>query len=249
MTHILTDVMGVVVDPVRYQNESIYLMESDGSRFLFDVLNIRETEENKGPLQKVKDFKNQLMERYQTETLSVSVACFVEQMRQGALAEDDPLNKGFSYLMWHLGRDRGFPHGKLHGCFYPDVSPAFDSFKAKGAQISVYSDMYPGDGHKYIREVFRTGLRLQFPVELNPIIASFYDTQEVGPAVDAQSYRNLADRLQTTPGELLYLSNKPNQLDAAAEAGCRVVLVDRINIMAAETRYQRISSFSEVNEL
>ncbi len=56
--------------------------------------------------------------------------------------------------------------------------------------------------------------------------AAFFDT-EVGHKRDADSYRNIAARLKRPVGEILFLSDVIEELDAAREAGMRTVLIDR----------------------
>ncbi|MCL1633890.1 acireductone synthase [Luteimonas sp. SX5] len=59
-----------------------------------------------------------------------------------------------------------------------------------------------------------------------PLFSAFFDT-EVGHKRDAASYRNIAQRLDRAPGEIVFLSDVVEELDAAREAGLRTVLIDR----------------------
>ena len=60
-----------------------------------------------------------------------------------------------------------------------------------------------------------------------PLFRDFFDT-EIGHKRDADSYRLIADRLDRSPGDILFLSDVVAELDAAREAGMRTVLLDRI---------------------
>ncbi|HSR65285.1 MAG TPA: HAD hydrolase-like protein, partial [Xanthomonadaceae bacterium] len=62
--------------------------------------------------------------------------------------------------------------------------------------------------------------------DLTPLFSSFFDT-EMGHKRDAASYRRIAGALGRAPGDILFLSDVVEELDAAREAGLRTVLVDR----------------------
>jgi enolase-phosphatase E1 len=62
--------------------------------------------------------------------------------------------------------------------------------------------------------------------DLLPLFDAFFDT-EVGHKRDAGSYRRIAGMLGCAPGDILFLSDVVEELDAAREAGLRTVLVDR----------------------
>lgn len=62
--------------------------------------------------------------------------------------------------------------------------------------------------------------------DLLPLFSAFFDT-EVGHKRDAASYRTIAERLGRAPGEIVFLSDVVEELNAAREAGLRTVLVDR----------------------
>jgi len=63
--------------------------------------------------------------------------------------------------------------------------------------------------------------------DLLPLFDAFFDT-EVGHKRDADSYLLIADRLNRSTGDILFLSDVIAELDAARDAGMRTVLLDRL---------------------
>jgi enolase-phosphatase E1 len=58
------------------------------------------------------------------------------------------------------------------------------------------------------------------------MISGWFDT-EVGGKRDADSYRRIATQIGAPAGEILFLSDVVEELDAAREAGMRTQLIDR----------------------
>jgi enolase-phosphatase E1 len=64
--------------------------------------------------------------------------------------------------------------------------------------------------------------------DLLPLVDGLYDTENAGPKQSPESYRAIADALGAAdPGRLLFLSDRPGELDAAREAGWLTVGVRR----------------------
>ena len=75
---------------------------------------------------------------------------------------------------------------------------------------------------------------------------SYYDTT-IGPKREPASYRAIAQDVQLAPEELLFLSDAPEELDAAHQAGLATGLVERPgNPPARPTQHPRIHSFDEI---
>ena len=101
---------------------------------------------------------------------------------------------------------------------YPDVLPRLQAWHDAGHRLAVYSSgSVPAQ--KLLFSHTDAG-------NLLPLFDGFFDT-EVGHKRDADSYRLIADRLDRSPGDILFLSDVVAELDAAREAGMRTVLLDR----------------------
>lgn len=83
--------------------------------------------------------------------------------------------------------------------------------------------------------------------DLSPWIDGYFDTA-VGTKTKAESYLRIADQLQVSPAEGLFLSDSAIELDAARNAGWAVRLAARPGNrpVADPSRYTSVASFDEV---
>lgn len=101
---------------------------------------------------------------------------------------------------------------------YPDAAKMLKQWHDEGHALAVYSSgSVPAQ--KLLFGHTDAG-------DLLPLFSAFFDT-EVGHKRDAASYRTIAERLGRAPGEIVFLSDVVEELDAAREAGLRTVLIDR----------------------
>ena len=88
--------------------------------------------------------------------------------------------------------------------------------------------------------------------DLSPLFGHWFDT-EVGHKRDPDSYRAIAQRLGREPGDILFLSDVVEELDAAREAGMRTILVDRTDDYPmprtgdATHGHARVTSFDQID--
>ena len=153
------------------------------------------------------------------------------------------------YLDWLMDRDRkspslkriqgeiwksGFDSGELRGELFGDVAPAFVRWKQSGIDISIYSS-----GSVLAQ-------KLIFAAVL-PSIVAFFDTG-VGAKRSMDSYRRIAHELRRPPEEILFVSDTPEELNAALDAGCQILLAVRPGNRPVEgpETLDEISSFDEI---
>ncbi|MEI5521587.1 acireductone synthase [Streptomyces brasiliscabiei] len=146
-------------------------------------------------------------------------AARVEKALHAWLDEDrkaTPL-KTLQGLIW----SEGFARGDLVSHFYDDVLPALRAWHAAGVRLHVYSS-----GSVAAQ---RAWFRSSPEGDLLPLVEGLYDTENAGPKQEAESYRVIATALglAATPGRILFLSDRPGELDAAREAGWHAVGVRR----------------------
>lgn len=108
---------------------------------------------------------------------------------------------------------------------YPDAAMQLRAWHAAGLPLAVYSS-----GSVPAQKLF---FGHSDAGDLTGLFDDWFDT-EVGHKRDADSYRTIAQRLGTrheglAPGDILFLSDVVEELDAAREAGLRTVLVDRLD--------------------
>ncbi|WP_245649633.1 acireductone synthase [Nocardia shimofusensis] len=136
----------------------------------------------------------------------------------------------------------GFVTGALHGEFFPDVPAVLRSWHAAGLRLAVYSSGSERNQRDWFAHA-RGG-------ELGSLIGEHFDLSSAGPKRDAASYRRIAEVLGVAAEQILFLSDHPDELDAAVAAGWSAIGVHR----AGEPHRPRpphrwIASFTELDEL
>lgn len=128
--------------------------------------------------------------------------------------QGDPL-KTLQGLIW----SEGFARGDLVSHFYDDVVPALRRWHAAGVRLHVYSS-----GSVAAQ---RAWFRSSPEGDLLPLVEGLYDTENAGPKQEPRSYATIAAALGEAPGRILFLSDRPGELDAARAAGWQAVGVRR----------------------
>ncbi|MCY0110668.1 acireductone synthase [Pseudomonas monsensis] len=124
------------------------------------------------------------------------------------IAEDHkatPL-KALQGMVWA----QGYQAGQLKGHVYPDAVEALQRWHAAGYQLFVYSSGSV-QAQKLIFGCSEAG-------DLTPLFSGYFDTTS-GPKREAQSYTNIQQAIGVEPGEILFLSDIVQELDAAQAAG------------------------------
>jgi enolase-phosphatase E1 len=134
----------------------------------------------------------------------------IEQALGAWLDEDrkaTPL-KTLQGILW----SEGFARGDLVSHFYPDVLPALRRWHKAGTRLSVYSSGSVAAQRAWFANSPEG--------DLLPLIDGLYDTENAGPKQEPTSYAAIAAALGAPdPGRLLFLSDRPGELDAARAAG------------------------------
>ncbi|WP_369256993.1 acireductone synthase [Streptomyces sp. R35] len=118
-------------------------------------------------------------------------------------------------LIW----SEGFARGELVSHFYDDVVPALRRWHAAGVRLHVYSS-----GSVAAQ---RAWFRSSPEGDLLPLVEGLYDTENAGPKQQPESYAAIAAAIGAAPGRILFLSDRPGELDAARAAGWQAVGVRR----------------------
>ncbi|PMQ08442.1 Phosphatase [Pseudomonas sp. AD21] len=105
---------------------------------------------------------------------------------------------------------QGYHAGQLKGHVYPDAVDALRRWHAAGYQLFVYSSGSI-QAQKLIFGCSEAG-------DLTPLFSGYFDTTS-GPKREAQSYTNIQQAIGVEAGELLFLSDIVEELDAAQAAG------------------------------
>lgn len=112
---------------------------------------------------------------------------------------------------------RGYESGAFTGHVYDDAVEGLHRWHDRGIALYVYSS---GSikAQKLLFGYSDVG-------DLTPLFSGYFDTT-TGHKREADSYRAIAEAIGTAPGEILFLSDVAEELDAAAEVGmqtCQLV--------------------------
>ena len=113
----------------------------------------------------------------------------------------------------------GFARGDLVSHFYDDVVPRLRAWHVAGVRLYVYSS-----GSVAAQRAWFTNSP---EGDLTSLVSGLYDTENAGPKQEPESYRRIAESTGIAPARLLFLSDRPGELDAARAAGWWAVGVRR----------------------
>ena len=134
----------------------------------------------------------------------------------------------------------GFRSGELHGEFFDDVPPALAAWHGKGIALYVFSSGSVRNQQDWFANV-RGG-------ELASLISGWFDLATAGAKRESSSYETIAKAIGLAPDQILFLSDHPDELDAAAAAGWSVLGVERPGEPnAARPPHRWVTSFDEVD--
>lgn len=138
-------------------------------------------------------------------------------------------------LVW----EAGFASGELKAHVYDDVPPALDKWNKLGLEVRIYSS-----GSIHAQRLF---FGHTIAGDLLPQFRGHYDTT-TGPKKEASSYTQIAADIGLPPAEILFLSDIPAELDAAAAAGMQTGLVKRPGNaeVASDVAHAAITNFAEI---
>jgi enolase-phosphatase E1 len=154
------------------------------------------------------------------------------------LMDGDVKTTGLKQLQGLIWR-RGFESGELKSHLFDDVPPAFRHWHEQGLRIRIYSSGSIGAQKLFFGHTVAGNLL--------PFLEGHYDTT-TGPKREAGSYAAIVKDWDLVPGEILFLSDVPAELDAACEAGMQTALSMRPGNaeIDANSQHPQIASFSEL---
>jgi len=147
--------------------------------------------------------------------------------------------KALQGMIW----DAGYRDADFTAHIYPDAAPALRQWHADGLPLYVYSS-----GSVPAQKLF---FGHSDAGDLTSLISGWFDT-EVGGKREAASYRAIAEAIGIPAGEILFLSDVVQELDAAREAGMQTRLVDRLQdypqarLGADANGHERVTGFDQV---
>lgn len=116
--------------------------------------------------------------------------------------------KALQGLIW----ESGFRDGRLRGHLWPDVAACLRAWRAGGVSLAIYSSGSVA-AQKLLFGHSEAG-------DLLPLFSGFFDTR-VGGKREAAAYAAIAAATGYPPGDILFLSDVAEELDAAQASGLR----------------------------
>jgi enolase-phosphatase E1 len=142
--------------------------------------------------------------------------------------------KALQGLIW----EEGYRSGELRSHVFPDVPPILGAWSVAGLRLRVFSS-----GSVQAQKLLFAHTEYG---DLSELFEGFHDTT-TGPKREAASYAAIAAAYGLPPEAILFLSDVTEELDAAAAAGMRTVLVVRPgNRSTNPGAHQICKSFAEL---
>jgi len=167
-----------------------------------------------------------------SEATIASVAAWVEW-----LMERDRKSPALKLLQGQIW-EGGYRTGALQGEVFADVPPALARWRGRGLDIAIYSS-----GSVLAQQLLFGTTKYG---DLTRFISAFFDTG-VGAKTSPDSYRRIADTMRCPIERLLFVSDAAAELNAAASAGCQVVLCVRPGNRPEQIAGSVVHHFDEIS--
>lgn len=141
--------------------------------------------------------------------------------------------KALQGLIW----EAGYQQGDFQGHIYADAAEQLQAWHRQGLALYVYSS-----GSVQAQKLLFAHTDWG---DLTPLFSGYFDTT-IGGKREQQSYGNIAAQIQLPPGQLLFLSDTKEELDAAKAAGWRTLWLVRDGMLDAAAAHRQVADFSQI---
>jgi len=131
----------------------------------------------------------------------------------------------------------GYKKGDFRGHMYEDAVRHLKSWKQAGIRLYVFSSGSV-QAQKLLFAHTESG-------DLTPLFSGYFDTT-IGSKREADSYRKIAAAIGTPPGDILFLSDIREELDAARAAGMQVTWLVRDGVADPNATHRQVRNFDEI---
>lgn len=154
------------------------------------------------------------------------------------IAEDRKLTplKALQGMIW----GQGYAAGDLKGHIYPDTPGALRRWHAGGLQLYVYSS-----GSVEAQQLIFGHTDFG---DLRPLFSGYFDTR-IGAKREASAYRAILAQTGLAAGEMLFLSDVGEELDAARTAGLLTCQLLRDGKAVPFPAHRSVRDFNEIDPL
>lgn len=139
-------------------------------------------------------------------------------------------------LIW----EEGYKSGKLKGYVYPDAYEKLKQWYENAIKLYVYSS-----GSVKAQKLLFSNTNFG---DLNYLFSGYFDTN-IGNKKEPISYTKIAQSIGLNPDEILFLSDNPDEIMAAAKAGMKVVRLVRPKDAEyiKDFPYPQVESFNQID--
>jgi enolase-phosphatase E1 len=141
--------------------------------------------------------------------------------------------KALQGLIW----EEGYRKGDFTGHVYPDAEVALRRWHAAGSRLYVYSSGSV-QAQKLIFGHTPYG-------DLTPLFSGYFDTR-IGGKREVASYERIAQEIGVAAGEILFLSDIGEELDAASAAGMKTAWLVREGNVDTGARHAQYRDFAAI---
>ncbi len=143
-----------------------------------------------------------------------------------------PLKK-LQGLIW----ESGYRSGAIRSPVFADALAALRHWHAQGIPLFIYSSGSV-QAQLLLFEFSEAG-------DLRPLFSGHFDT-DIGPKVEASSYRTIAERIGTAPADIVFFSDHEKELAAARQAGLKPVHVLK-DLAPSAPDFLEITSYDDID--
>ncbi|MDM7274042.1 acireductone synthase [Sulfurihydrogenibium azorense] len=139
-------------------------------------------------------------------------------------------------LIW----EEGYKSGKLKGYVYPDAYEKLKHWYENAVKLYVYSS-----GSVKAQKLLFSNTNFG---DLNYLFSGYFDTN-IGNKKEPISYTKITQSIGLNPDEILFLSDNPDEIMAAAKAGMKVVRLVRPKDAEyiKDFPYPQVESFNQID--
>ena len=141
--------------------------------------------------------------------------------------------KALQGMIW----EAGYRNGDFQGHVYDDAVRRLREWKAQGLALYVFSSGSV-QAQKLLFGYSAFG-------DLTPLFSAYFDTT-IGAKREADAYRHIAESIGIPAGEILFLSDIREELDAAQAAGLRTCWLMRDGALPANPPHPVARNFAEI---
>ncbi len=142
--------------------------------------------------------------------------------------------KSLQGLIW----EAGYRNGDFKGHIYTDAAEQLRAWHAQGIKLYVYSS-----GSVYAQKLL---FGFSEAGDLTPLFSGYYGTH-IGAKRETAAYQAIVDDIKLTAGDILFLSDIVEELDAAQSAGMRTVQLVREGALDSSARHSQHADFKTID--